>query len=59
MIRIMLRIYLKEMMMSIPVHCRPETFEMLAYSLTVEKLVEAFGYPEVAFPILTTLSSHQ
>ena len=26
---------------------RPETFELLAYTLTVQKLVEAFGYPEV------------
>ena len=26
---------------------RPETFELLAYTLTVQKLVEAFGYPKV------------
>lgn len=28
--------------------CRPETFELLAYTLTVQKLVDAFGYPEVS-----------
>ena len=27
---------------------RPDTFELLAYTLTIEKLVEVFGYPEVS-----------
>ena len=26
---------------------RPETFEVLAYNLTVDKLVDVFGYPSV------------
>ena len=26
---------------------KPETFEMLAYKLTIEKLVTVFGYPSV------------
>lgn len=26
---------------------RPETFEVLAYNLTIEKLVTNFGYPKV------------
>ena len=31
----------------VDVICRPETFEMLAYTLTVQKLVDVFGYPKV------------
>lgn len=27
---------------------KPETFEKLAFDLTVQKLVEVFGYPEVS-----------
>ena len=29
---------------------KPETFEMLAYTLTIEKLVTVFGYPSVRPP---------
>lgn len=30
---------------------RPETFEVLAYNLTIEKLVNNFRYPKVCEPL--------
>ena len=35
---------------------RPETFEVLAYNLTVKQLVEKLGYPRVR-PRLSTVMS--
>ena len=32
---------------------RPETFEVLAYNLTVKQLVEKLGYPRVRPPLST------
>ena len=38
---------------------KPETFEMLAYKLTIEKLVTVFGYPSVrAWYIAMSKSKH-
>lgn len=38
---------------------KPETFEMLAYKLTIEKLVTVFGYPSVrAWQLMVSCTMH-
>ena len=36
---------------------RPETFEVLAYNLTVKQLVEKLGYPRVRLHLLMAMFS--
>ena len=38
---------------------RPETFEVLAYNLTIEKLVNNFNYPKVRRNFTLTCPSHE
>lgn len=33
---------------------RPESFEVLAYELTVEKLIAEFDYPSVSLPLFSS-----
>lgn len=37
---------------------RPETFEVLAYELTVNKLIEEFDYPPVSAPLRMHFLKH-